>query len=160
MQVLRGFESHPLRHKHAGLGSCLASNAARQQVAACSTRFARAGTSMCQIHVRSCFLVLRHLESGLGSCLASLAAGQEKAPRLRGFSLVWWSGGESNSRPSHCERDALPTELPPLNGAARALFRDSRSRQIGTTISGSVMATRCEFNARASGARRSEHRWR
>ena len=25
----------------------------------------------------------------------------------------WWSGGGSNSRPSHCERDALPAELPP-----------------------------------------------
>ena len=24
-----------------------------------------------------------------------------------------WSGRESNPRPSHCERDALPTELPP-----------------------------------------------
>ena len=24
-----------------------------------------------------------------------------------------WSGGESNSRPLHCERSALPTELPP-----------------------------------------------
>ena len=26
---------------------------------------------------------------------------------------MWWSGGGSNSRPSHCERDALPAELPP-----------------------------------------------
>ena len=26
---------------------------------------------------------------------------------------IWWSRGESNSRPSHCERDALPTELRP-----------------------------------------------
>src|SRR5690606_17570989 len=26
---------------------------------------------------------------------------------------IWWSGGGSNSRPSHCERDALPAELPP-----------------------------------------------
>ena len=25
----------------------------------------------------------------------------------------WWRGGGSNSRPSHCERDALPAELPP-----------------------------------------------
>ncbi len=30
-------------------------------------------------------------------------------------SRKWWSGWESNPRPSHCERDALPTELPPLN---------------------------------------------
>jgi hypothetical protein len=27
--------------------------------------------------------------------------------------LAWWRGGGSNSRPSHCERDALPAELPP-----------------------------------------------
>ncbi|CAG9253694.1 hypothetical protein BDI4_390016 [Burkholderia diffusa] len=29
------------------------------------------------------------------------------------FEFRWWSGGGSNSRPSHCERDALPAELPP-----------------------------------------------
>src|SRR5437870_1325834 len=28
----------------------------------------------------------------------------------------WWSGRGSNPRPSHCERDALPTELPPHEG--------------------------------------------
>src|SRR5471032_696793 len=27
--------------------------------------------------------------------------------------ITWWRGGGSNSRPSHCERDALPAELPP-----------------------------------------------
>ena len=27
--------------------------------------------------------------------------------------LIWWSRGGSNSRPSHCERDALPAELRP-----------------------------------------------
>ena len=27
--------------------------------------------------------------------------------------IGWWRGGGSNSRPSHCERDALPAELPP-----------------------------------------------
>src|SRR5215472_5727499 len=26
----------------------------------------------------------------------------------------WWRRGGSNSRPSHCERDALPAELRPL----------------------------------------------
>src|SRR5579862_8623899 len=32
-----------------------------------------------------------------------------------GFSRLgnWWSGRGSNPRPSHCERDALPAELPP-----------------------------------------------
>ncbi len=29
-----------------------------------------------------------------------------------------WSGGESNSRPRHCERRALPTELPPRSNCA------------------------------------------
>ena len=29
----------------------------------------------------------------------------------------WWRGGGSNSRPSHCERDALPAELPPQTAA-------------------------------------------
>ena len=29
--------------------------------------------------------------------------------------VLKWSGRESNPRPSHCERDALPTELPPRN---------------------------------------------
>ncbi len=31
---------------------------------------------------------------------------------LRGQGF-WWSRGGSNSRPSHCERDALPAELRP-----------------------------------------------
>lgn len=26
---------------------------------------------------------------------------------------LWWRGGGSNSRPLHCERSALPAELPP-----------------------------------------------
>ncbi len=33
-------------------------------------------------------------------------------PRAR---VEWWSRQESNLRPSHCERDALPTELRPQN---------------------------------------------
>ena len=31
----------------------------------------------------------------------------------RGMGIKWWSRGGSNSRPSHCERDALPAELRP-----------------------------------------------
>ena len=27
--------------------------------------------------------------------------------------VIWWRRGGSNSRPSHCERDALPAELRP-----------------------------------------------
>src|SRR5213082_3133877 len=36
----------------------------------------------------------------------------------------WWSGRGSNPRPSHCERDALPAELPPH---ARRAILASRS---------------------------------
>jgi hypothetical protein len=31
----------------------------------------------------------------------------------QGSGKKWWSGRGSNPRPSHCERDALPAELPP-----------------------------------------------
>src|ERR1039457_5677665 len=33
------------------------------------------------------------------------------------WTVKWWSGGGSNSRPPHCERGALPAELPPHGGA-------------------------------------------
>src|SRR5690606_28664179 len=33
--------------------------------------------------------------------------------RQASATLKWWSGGGSNSRPLHCERSALPAELPP-----------------------------------------------
>ena len=34
-------------------------------------------------------------------------------PRITLGMDMWWSRGGSNSRPSHCERDALPAELRP-----------------------------------------------
>ena len=37
----------------------------------------------------------------------------EPAGQFAGRERWWWRGGGSNSRPSHCERDALPAELPP-----------------------------------------------
>ena len=40
---------------------------------------------------------------------------------------MWWRGGGSNSRPLHCERSALPAELPP------------HEAQILTTSSGAVV---------------------
>ena len=39
-------------------------------------------------------------------------AGTRPASRQRS-DCNWWSGWGSNPRPSHCERDALPAELPP-----------------------------------------------
>lgn len=40
----------------------------------------------------------------------------EKGEARRAFPdglRMWWRGGGSNSRPLHCERSALPAELPP-----------------------------------------------
>lgn len=37
----------------------------------------------------------------------------KKALHDKALREKWWRGGGSNSRPSHCERDALPAELPP-----------------------------------------------
>lgn len=34
-----------------------------------------------------------------------------KKPRLKKSGLNWWALRGSNSRPSRCKRDALPTEL-------------------------------------------------
>ena len=44
-----------------------------------------------------------------------LAPGKKKAGREARlwFEFGWWRRGGSNSRPSHCERDALPAELRP-----------------------------------------------
>ena len=36
----------------------------------------------------------------------------------------WWSRGGSNSRPSHCERDALPSELRPHDALASRVERN------------------------------------
>ena len=37
--------------------------------------------------------------------------------------LVWWRWGGSNSRPLHCERSALPSELHPHKGSRRVGWR-------------------------------------
>ena len=43
----------------------------------------------------------------------NLASNAAHGGLVQCFLKYWWSGGGSNSRPSHCERDALPAELPP-----------------------------------------------
>src|SRR5881397_1650635 len=46
----------------------------------------------------------------------------ERSPLWKFCLTGWWSRQESNLRPSHCERDALPTELrphPPIHKALR-----------------------------------------
>ena len=47
---------------------------------------------------------MRRRDFTLGACRASVNARKGRN---------WWSGRGSNPRPSHCERDALPAELPP-----------------------------------------------
>src|SRR5690606_12657505 len=44
------------------------------------------------------------------------------------WTVKWWSGGGSNSRPLHCERSALPAELPPHEGRGvyMAVARDAK----------------------------------
>ena len=53
--------------------------------------------------------------------------GRSAAPRAwhRAAMWFWWSGRGSNPRPSHCERDALPTELPPHARAAILALQSS-----------------------------------
>ena len=43
-----------------------------------------------------------------------------------GLWKVWWRRGGSNSRPSHCERDALPAELRPHKAAKYSELRLGR----------------------------------
>src|SRR6185312_9481008 len=42
---------------------------------------------------------------------------------------LWWSGRGSNPRPSHCERDALPAELPPHARRAILALRGNMSNR-------------------------------
>src|SRR6266481_7035010 len=69
----------------------------------------------------------------------------------------WWRRRGSNPRPSHCERDALPTELLPLSGrrivAAKAeLCQKSAHRSAKTRYDGSKEVLR-DVEDRGAGAR-------
>ena len=68
-------------------------------------------------------------QAGLTQDLPAKAAGSVTAKRLGTGAFAqravmdpgspekgWWSRGESNPGPSHCERDALPSELRPPRG--------------------------------------------
>ena len=46
---------------------------------------------------------------------------KQKGHPISGPFVFWWRRGGSNSRPSHCERDALPAELRPLHSRAEAV---------------------------------------
>ena len=75
-------------------------------------------------------------------------------PDMR-FGVHWWSRGGSNSRPSHCERDALPAELRPLRKPAvpvnftpargEAPSRARGPRQIRSDYRGRIAALEHEF---------------
>ena len=60
-----------------------------------------------------------------------LAPACQEGKELFGQSRRWWRRGGSNSRPSHCERDALPAELRPhgaIHDNEKSLLRQSDRR--------------------------------
>ena len=58
---------------------------------------------------------------GLYQCVARREGYNEKTTINSGLYSKWWSRGGSNPRPSHCERDALPSELRPQQGCDSSL---------------------------------------
>jgi hypothetical protein len=52
----------------------------------------------------------------------------------------WWSGRGSNPRPSHCERDALPAELPPHTFDGTAPMESVAPKRRGILASLSVVS--------------------
>ena len=69
-----------------------------------------------------CAIVYQNNDSTDGNPLAfRRRTAVERRPYREGRNLLrpptrWWRRGDSNSRPSRCERDALPTELLPRGG--------------------------------------------
>src|SRR5690554_1400316 len=73
---------------------------------------------------------------------------ETKTPNRDGLGAgCWWSGGGSNSRPSHCERDALPAELPPHAGLRFYGGRGRAASEIPTVRNGRV-GSRCRAQRR------------
>ena len=74
----------------------------------------------------------------------------------RGGSLCWWRRGGSNSRPSHCERDALPAELRPhlLDSSAKMSAGQCGHKPRAHPASQSRRAAQAMACHEASGARR------
>src|SRR5215471_3881386 len=66
------------------------------------------------------------------------SARKRKGRRKRGgLREEWWRRGGSNSRPSHCERDALPAELRPRNSekySGNATLRQTSDRRSRATV--------------------------
>ena len=92
---------------------------------------------------------LRQLESGLSSvrlgtggtpictpCPKNKPLSAAQVPLRQGLTFTaryrWWRRGGSNSRPSHCERDALPAELRPQESRIIAQAAD-RGRYPGSS---------------------------
>jgi hypothetical protein len=57
--------------------------------------------------------MLERTWTGSGHSVEVTGHKSKKSLIYKDFLKFWWRGGGSNSRPSHCERDALPAELPP-----------------------------------------------
>ena len=66
--------------------------------------------------VRVCSVTALGLAAGTRRSMWLCVVNRKKRPDLcPAFLFFWWRRGGSNSRPSHCERDALPAELRPQN---------------------------------------------
>ena len=60
--------------------------------------------------------VWRTIHRDMSGCVKHRHYSPEADERWEVCVVRWWRRGGSNSRPSHCERDALPAELRPHDG--------------------------------------------
>jgi hypothetical protein len=91
--------------------------------------------------------------SGMSPC--GIALSLHKAQRKCDFK---WSGRESNPRPLHCERSALPTELPPhfvhrskLAGEGETAILEGAERTVHCTKSAAYRGGWCFVSSSKSG---------
>jgi hypothetical protein len=74
----------------------------------------KASTQVCIVHRAS---ISREQPRGCNGPACPFDERKRKTrQRISGLGIEWWRRGGSNSRPSHCERDALPAELRPHEG--------------------------------------------
>ena len=57
--------------------------------------------------------------------------------------VIWWRRGGSNSRPSHCERDALPAELRPRRKGKSIVIIAFMGRRVITLSSKFHVLSQC-----------------
>lgn len=80
--------------------------------------YSRLSQTLCKIHkkypIKFKLINLTRITEILSIlCLCHKTKRSREPNILETFEILWWRGGGSNSRPLHCERSALPAELPP-----------------------------------------------